>query len=378
MKIRVGRLRTEILKGIFLSLGLATFALAEERPQLKVGAILPLTGDVATIGTAMKQGMDLCVGRARHVAIDLIVEDDKTMDRVVAVTAAKKLISSDKVSVLLNASISTIAAIAPITEKAGVPSVVIWDSTRGLMRYGRSVFGFGYSTELAGEDMAEFAVSRLKRSNLAIISMTDEWSQRISSAFSQRVTKLGAKTVLTQEVNPMQVDFRGLIVRAKQRGADALYVPLYGAGLLSVIRQARELKFSGEILTGDGLSAAEVQQVGAAANGVYVTQINFTDPSFRAAYVERFGVPEAHGANMGQAALGCDAINMIDQLAGKILSQGRTVSAESLRQELPGFAFEGVHGPTVFEPDNTVLRREPVLQVQGGVLGAASPTPHPS
>jgi branched-chain amino acid transport system substrate-binding protein len=343
-------------------------AVAEERPTVAVGAILPLTGDVATQGRGLKQGMELCVGGGTHVSIDLVVEDDRSMDRVVAVTAAKKLISAKRVGILLNAYVNTIAAIAPITEKAGVPSVVIWDSTRGLKDRGRSVFGIGYSTELAGEDMAEFAVSQLKRSNFAIISMADEWSQLISAAFSERLTKLGAKVVFASEVNPTQVDFRSILARAKQRGADALYVPLVGPGLLSVVRQARELKFSGDVLSGDALGAAEIKQIGVAAEGVYVTQIDLHDPSFRAAYVARYGEPELQGVNLGLAALGCDAMKMIDQVAGKILSQGRQVSAESIRQELPAFAFEGVQGHTVLGPERTVLRREPVLQVQAGQL----------
>lgn len=67
---------------------------------LKIGAILPLTGDLAYVGQEMQRGMGLALQEADNPNIKIIYEDDLTFDIKSSVNAANKLVNLDKVDVV--------------------------------------------------------------------------------------------------------------------------------------------------------------------------------------------------------------------------------------------------------------------------------------
>jgi ABC-type branched-subunit amino acid transport system substrate-binding protein len=97
----------------------------------------------------MRRGIELAVSESPSDAIQVLFEDDATANRVQAVNAAKKLVSIDKVDLVLNAYASSVSAIYPTLQEAGVPCIVIWDSNRALPALGKHIVGFGDSN-LAG------------------------------------------------------------------------------------------------------------------------------------------------------------------------------------------------------------------------------------
>lgn len=346
-------------------------ALAQESSSIKAGAILPLTGAIASIGEAMRQGIDLGASDAVNIKFNVSYEDDRTANRVEAVNAAKKLVSVNKVDVIFNAYASTVSAISPVLKNAGIPCVVIWDSNRALPTFGKHVVGFGYSNELAGEDMAEFAFNELKRKSAAVIAFHDEWSEVIAKAFADRYKALGGKLTMYENVNGDTTDFKTLLTRVKAQNAEAIYLPLYGSGLHSAIKQARDLKYAGDLLTADSFGDYDIKETGQAAEGLYVTQIWFENEDFKKKYEMKFTSANSTGVNLGYVALSYDAVKLIDALSGKILQAGEKISARSLTDSFAGFKFSGVLGDTHISSNGMTDRREKVLQVKDGKFAVA-------
>ena len=99
---------------------------AREEKEVKIGAILPLTGDAALYGEICKSAADLAVEdinakggiRGRQLAI---IHEDSQADPKLAVSAANKLISVDKVSAIMGAmGSSEVLALAPILNEKKV------------------------------------------------------------------------------------------------------------------------------------------------------------------------------------------------------------------------------------------------------------------
>ena len=84
--------------------------------NIKIGLILPLTGDIAKFGEGMLNAAEL----ARNDSdknVTLIVEDDKSCDQKESVTAINKLILVDKVKAVVGSVCShSMLAISPIAE----------------------------------------------------------------------------------------------------------------------------------------------------------------------------------------------------------------------------------------------------------------------
>jgi len=86
---------------------------------IKIGAILPLTGNVSWLGENAKAGIDLAVQEVKkknNLKIEVIYGDSK-LDPKTAVSLANKMISSDNVDFFIASGTTIVNAIMPITEK---------------------------------------------------------------------------------------------------------------------------------------------------------------------------------------------------------------------------------------------------------------------
>jgi len=84
----------------FLTFACFAFNLSAQEPSsvIKIGAILPMTGDASAAGEAVKNGMTLALEKlpeATRKRIKLIIEDDALLPAR-TVTAFNKLVNSDK------------------------------------------------------------------------------------------------------------------------------------------------------------------------------------------------------------------------------------------------------------------------------------------
>lgn len=347
------------------------FVSAAEADELKVGAILPLSGPISYVGTAFQQGMELARDETIHIKPRYYFEDDHTADRVRATTAAKKLMGSDEVIVVFNAYVTTTSVVDPIAVRHETPVITLWDSNNEIPQFSRYTFGFGYSTELAGADMADFTLKTLQSKKIAIVSFHDEWSEHIADSFEKRVIASEMSLLAHEVVARETTDFRAIL--AKLRDADALYLPLYGPGLHAAVRQSRELGLKAHLLTADAFGEVDARQLGDVADGVYATQIWFDDAAFRDKFVRRFGTEASAGALLGYVALGYDAVMLLDALAGH--SPGQSLTREAIVRSLPGFTFKGILGKTEISNNRTTARREVVLQVKNRSLRPANEVP---
>ncbi len=113
---------------------------------LKIGVILPLTGENAVIGEGIKKSLDLA-NKQNDNQFDLIYEDDH-FDPKVGITAYHKLRDFDKVDAIINVTPTTADAIMPLIETAPIivfqiaePSHSREDTVFQIMPSGLSLYG---------------------------------------------------------------------------------------------------------------------------------------------------------------------------------------------------------------------------------------------
>lgn len=361
----------KVLASIVLGFSIVCMPVAEAENSVstgptKVGAILSLTGELSSFGQAMRQGIELALSEGKSAEFDVMFEDDRSLNRVDAVNATKKLISSEKVAVILNMVVNTVTALSPILTQSKTVGLVIWDSNKTIADLGEYVFGLGYSTELAGEDLAQFAYDKLAIRDFAIISAHDEWSELISEAFKHKLVSLGAKLAFHEKVNVDQTDFKTLIAKAKQRNVQSLYAPLFGRALVSWIKQSRELGYKGLLLTGDGVSENELKQAGVQnSEGLIASQVWITDPDFKKRYLAKFGA-SADESNIGFVAMGYDSIQCLSQAKQGMNEKGISFTSETLKIHLRSFTCTGVTGTTRISEKRTSNKRESILVANNG------------
>ena len=143
----------------------------------------------------IKKGIDLAVSEYNDKGIDInvIYEDDQSLSQIAAVNAANKLLNIDKVDIGLTMLVEESRSIAPIFNKKEIPLLLLWDSNNFIQGSGDYIFSNGFSTELAGESMADFAYNDLGLRTVAIIGHIDPWADIITRSFKDKFEIMGAE-----------------------------------------------------------------------------------------------------------------------------------------------------------------------------------------
>lgn len=249
-----------------------------EQGTIKIGLMMPLTGDIAALGQSIKNAVEIARDRVNDAGgvngrkVELVEEDSKCEAKTAA-SVASKLINADKVVAIVGAGCSseTLAA-APIAEQAGIVMVSPVSTNPKITAAGDYIFRFVPSDAYQGKFAAEYAVEKLGKKKIATISCLSDWCVGLNNVFKARAAELGATIVATEENRQEDRDLRAQITKVKAADPELVYVPQYTEALIVFFKQAKELGITATILTGDVGSDPKVwSESGASAEGAYYT-----------------------------------------------------------------------------------------------------------
>ena len=331
---------------------------------IKIGVILPLTGDFAFVGEAMKKGVDLALDDYPNSGIKLIFEDGQ-LDNNMSINALNKLVNEDNVTVVFNSVVNTIKTLTPVLKEKKIPGIVIWDSNKTIAGLGDYVFGMGFSTELAGEKMAEFAYNKLGVRKVSVVSAFNEWSEIISDAFITKFKSLGGTVDIHDKVNIDEKDVRVNITKIKQAQSEAIYFPLLSQSLNSLVKQSRDLGYKGYLLSADGFTDIDISNLGDYAEGIYLTNVWLSDPGFLKKYKNKYGA-EADPISLSFTGMGYDVVKLVVEITDYLMDKEIQVNSENIAKNLIGFKIDGITGVAQFSKNRTTNKQEDMLIIKNG------------
>jgi len=323
------------------------------------------------VGQAMQQGIELAIdeinmqGGFKGKPLQVVIEDDRLFvaGPIGAVTAAEKLVSQDHIVAGLVTAVNDAKPASPTFEINHVPLVTLWDSNEELENLGDYTFGIGFSTERAGEVMAEHAYNKLGLRRVASAYHIDEWSQLIQENFVRRFKELGGEVKEFGAYSPEEKDYRTLIAQVNQVKANGFYFPFIMNGDL-IFKQLKELGFKGTILTGDVITPEITQNVGTAAEGIYYTQV-FAEQSDRLdqvsrLFAEKYGEPSSMPVFN---ALGYDGIYTIFE-AMKLAGSSDPEAIKTALYQVKG--LQGATGTITINEKGSAPKEERIWQIKEG------------
>ena len=170
--------------GLWLSVGSASAADA-----IKIGVIYPLTGPAAAAGSYQKAGVEIArdkfnaEGGILGRQVQLFVEDGAN-DPSQSVSAAEKLVTRDKVDMMIAAwgSSPTLAVSASVTKKYGVPHVVDTASSVKVTKLDGNrpnpwLFRISATSQMEAEGLEKYLVSKMGFTKVAFMSVNNDWGR---------------------------------------------------------------------------------------------------------------------------------------------------------------------------------------------------------
>jgi len=326
---------------------------AKREKVIKIGVILPLTGEAAKYGQSAKRGLDLALeeinasGRLRGKKLSLIYEDSKA-DPKEGVNAIQKLITIHKVPAIIGAMASSVTlAIAPIAEKNKVV----------LLSPASSAPKITY----AGDD---YIWNETSYRSIAIIYINNDYGIGLKRAFEKRFTELGGKVIISEPYEFGSTDFRTQISKVKNANPDAIYIIGYGE-MGRLLLQAKETGLNKPFFSCIMFEDPDILKIaGEAAEGVIYTFPSYDPKSqekqirdFVKDFKKKYGqIPDGFAANS------YDALKI---LALAIKKGGE--DSEGIKDSLYTVTdFPGVTGKTSFDANGDVKKPIGIKTVKDG------------
>ena len=237
--------------------------------EIKVGALFELTGNVANYGKSTYKGVQLAVdqinakGGINGKKIKLVEADNKS-EPSESGNAATKLITKDKVKVIIGPATSgCVSAATPVVTNSKVPLMAPVATAPGITvdekgKVRPYIFRACFTDPFQGKLMAKFA---------------SDYSKGLMDVFGKTLEERGGKVVGKEAFLAKDQDFKSALTKLKATNPEALYVPGYYEEVSKIIKQAREVGITCPILGSDGWDSPKLAEIAGAEalNGTYFT-----------------------------------------------------------------------------------------------------------
>jgi len=338
-----------------------------EQSSIKLGAVLPLTGDSAAWGEQGRWGIQYAVAEANEKGgiggkkIEVVYEDSQAIPRL-AMTAATKLTDIDKVPAIIGDIVSaTTLAMAPIAEQKKAVLVGISCSAPAISQAGEFVFRVWPSDNLEGEVAAKWTRSKGFQ-KAAVLHIATDYGQGLAAVFKKSFEANGGKVVSIQAYSQDQTDFRSNLARIESESPDVVYLISYYKDAALALRQAKEVGLKAQFLGATAVENDELLKLaGNAAEGLaYPTIVDFDadhPTKTQSAFLTKF--TQLHGKKPDWAATHAyDATAVIIQALEAGARSGEEIRAvlDKRRQ------FQGITGTIKFDENGDVIDKPAIMK----------------
>lgn len=211
------------------------------KEPIKIGVILPLSGDAAFIGESVKNSAILAkegFGKTKKT-YELIFEDDQA-DSKKTISAFRKLVDADKIRAVVTGFSGPGNAIAPLSEKE---KIIHFSIASDLNIAKDKPFVFNHWVKPESE--AQVYIKEAKKQGLEKIAVIATNQQGIIAVRDALLKEDPTIFIFKNElVSPQEKDFRTTIIKAKNEGADAFVLLLFPGQLTSAVKQIKEMKIN--------------------------------------------------------------------------------------------------------------------------------------
>lgn len=336
--------------------------------EIKVGAILPLTGDLAVYGENIKKGIDLAVeeinnkGGINGTNITALYKDNEGK-RDKTVSAMNEL--AGEVPVVIGAAVSAnTLAVCPIAEEKKIVLISPTSTSPILSDYKNYVFRTVGSDVHQGSVLSD-VVSGLKPERTILykkvavlyvdneygIGLKNEFEKRYMEEVSRYVEQPASLIVATESFKEGDSEFKAMLTKIKEKEPDVIVLIGYVKEGAAIVKQAKEVGLNVTWLGSDGIkSDAFIEHAGINAEGIIATYpISMVSEPVTENFVELYEAKYGSGHIDSFAAYGYDTMMVV----GEAIENGG-YSADGIKDALHKIRYHGVCGMKIFDENGDV------------------------
>jgi len=281
-----------------------------EKSEIRIGIPNPFSGSTALSGEAAMRGVTMALEEmgwqvAGH-PIKLFPADNACNPEM-GVTAFRKLVDVDKVDLILGSGCSgTDLSTMPLLAEVGVAQLSSTSTNAKIPAQsgpGRNEWEFHLNAVdvMLGDAFAPYIAAQVK--SIAILAFSDDFGKGVVAAYESRFPAAGVEVKLIDYYERGASDYRPLLLKVKESGAEAILITTTEQEAITFLRQVKEMGLDVKVFSqGVALSRLFYELTKKEPGlGEGITEASWWgvgyDPDLDNRYQERWGTPlTANGA----------------------------------------------------------------------------------
>jgi branched-chain amino acid transport system substrate-binding protein len=210
-----------------------------EKQTVKIGIIAPLTGQLAALGESAKKSAELALKEAGDTKYNYeLVFEDSQFDPKLAVTAANKLISINKVMAIITLGSGTGNAINTVAESGKTTNFSLASdptTAKGTYNYVHWTPPFTEGQLLAKE------LIKKGYKKVSVVDTNHPGALAITNALKEALSDSGVEIVSYDLINVGTRDFKTIISKIKQTNPEIIFLQMFTPEIEIITQQIKDL-----------------------------------------------------------------------------------------------------------------------------------------
>jgi len=371
-----------------------------EGRAIKIGVLLPLTGDFSKEGMGVVSGIRFAhASNKKSPRLQLVIRDSES-NMIKAIKGVQELIKKEKVRAVIGDLESAITAgIGALASNYEITVISPTATENDVASVGGAVYQLNSDLKSKGKALAKYAFKELGLKTFATLAPADDYGQQMTASFTAEIDRLGGR-IITQSFyygNPQDLSSQFKSIRQaafhfdstnvaailrKAKAArrkldeidipvnsiDGIFLPIFSEDIQYIAPQFALYNIRSQILGGeywDTLEILQKAQIEPYVNGVVFVSDYFPDEESKAFrdFRNNFRVKMRRNPERWEA-FGYDAYNLISKAIDKGAKTGKEI-----HKRLNSISdYQGIKGRISFKGNKRVNKDVNILQFVNGKI----------
>jgi branched-chain amino acid transport system substrate-binding protein len=353
-----------LIVGVVVLIGIVAFVYlskSEKNQQaISIGVILPLTGDGAIYGDAIKKGIELAYSESNMLDKIKLVYDDDAGDTKVGINAFNNMVSRN-IKIVIGGPMSHVASgLIPIANKEKILLLSPFASDPSLSQPGDYFYRICATDDVDGMVLAKFINNELKLEKVAVFYPNVDYGVGIRDAFQRSTKNTPIQIVFNESYQNGAVDFRTQLMKIKQSNPDVLLLPAYVKEGVIIMKQLNELDCDFFVASVSSFYEKSILE----ASGKLKNKTFFTYPLFSMEstnkktqeFITKYREKYKEDPNTF-AAHGFDSFNVLADEMDVLLKSGNKITQDKIKENLTQkHMYDGATGQFYFDENGDAIK----------------------
>ncbi len=375
----------KLKKTLLAAIGLA-FAAGAAHAQITVGVTVSATGPAASLGIPERNTVALMPQEIGGQKINYIVLDDAS-DTTTAVKNIRKLVSEDKVDVVLGSTTTPNSlAMIDVAAESATP-MISWAASSRIVEPVDDKKRWVFKTPQNDAQMATAIVEHMTNSNVksvSFIGFADAYGEGWYEQFKAIAEARGIKIVANERFNRTDTSVTGQVLKMISARPDAMFIAGSGTPAALPQKALKERGFNGKVYQTHGVANNDFLRVcGRDCEGTFLPagpvlvadQLPDSNPvkASALAYINKYEAAHGKGSVSTFGAHAWDSAVLLEGAVPEALKKAKPGTAEfraALRDALEGLKeVPAAHGIFSMSPTDHLgldQRARVMVQIQNG------------